>query len=483
MHDEAWAARRRARTLVDSLEAVRHRVAQAGGIDLGPALEHGLFTAIRDRRVVDAGGGRSLVRSWTRIAAASVAARPAARHDAWPHGAALLLPGSWVHLALWEPVATEIRRRGHAVAAAWPGREPGQSGMSAPLPVSAAHLDPAWLPRLVRHARRVAGERRWLERAWREIDPDGAVLSRQAVASLPRYALSAAQLDSLVHHLRPGVLVCYNEVGPLSRLAPAVAHANGLSAVDLPHAEAADPTAIAGIEYDAVGVFGDRAVEVMAKAGVPAERVVAIGAPHVEELLRAARREPQGGERRIVFTSQFIGGSMSPVLKERTLRAALAVAAVAAPAQLVIRPHPLERDDVATRVLRHGPIPPGVHVVVEPGRPLAEHLPGAWALVTAWSNTAYEAAAVGVPVIAVNASGGPAVLPLAEEGLALGAVDEETAAAAARRLLDPEARREVIDAAARRVRTHLGPLDGRSAERAADLVLAHVRTPAAPRLM
>jgi hypothetical protein len=146
----------------------------------------------------------------------------------------------------------------------------------------------------------------------------------------------------------------------------------------------------------------------------------------------------------------------------------------------VIRPHPLEADSVIAGVLAAAPPSEGVRVTVEPRRPLAEHLAGAWVLVTAWSNTAYEAAAVGVPVVSVNATGGPAVLPLVEESLALGAIDEPTAADAARRLLDPAVRSRLVRTASERVREHLGPLDGRSVERAAQLVLAHVRPAQGP---
>ena len=381
-----------------------------------------------------------------------------------------MLPVSDVHRALWAPIDHEIVRRGRTSVVAVPilggpcRHEPSAF-------CARAHLDAAWLPVLARHALLVWSSRRTIVAALSAHAPglDGLV-----AASLPRLALGAAQLDSLLRWIRPSVVVCYNEVGPLSRLAPAVAHGMRLQAVDLPHAEAADASAIAGIDYDAVGVFGGRAMTVMAEAGVPRDRVVAIGAPHVDQLIEDAASQPPVTERRIVFASQSVGGAMTAPVKQRTLRSALAAAAAAAPARLVIRPHPLETDDIAAGVLNE-PIPPGVEVTIERDRPLVAHLAGAWALVTAFSNTAYEAVALGVPVIAINASGGPPILPLAEESLALGATDEPTAAAAARRLLVDAARDELVRAASERVHHHLGPLDGRSAERAADLILAHVR--------
>jgi hypothetical protein len=467
-------ARRLARELVSELTRRRPDLVHVETIELVPALEHGLFTALRDGRAASAGHhGPDWRGARARLAIRWLAAR---RHGKSKVSAAdvVLLPSSTVHIEIWRPVAAALGAGGTSTGVAWPVRD-GGCLHERDAACARAFLSWAWISRLSRHARAVWSARREIEGSWTLLAPrHAAPLAQLAIAALPRLALAAAQLDSMLRWIRPGVVVCYNEVGPLSRLAPAVAHGLGLHAVDLPHAEAADAPAIAGIDYDAVGVFGDRASTVMAEAGVARDRIVAIGAPHVDQLIAAAAEQPAVSGRRIVFASQSLGGAMSAAVKQRTLRAALAAAAAAAPVQLVIRPHPLETDDVTATMLE-GPMPAGVEVTVEPDRVLAAHLAGAWALVTAWSNTAYEAAALGVPVIAINATGGPPVLPLAEESLALGAVDQPTAAAAARQLLVDATRDELVRAASERVRSHLGPLDGRSAERAAALILGHVQ--------
>ena len=480
MGSDAWAARHRAQALASELITNRPELVRVGEIDLAPALEHGLFTALRDGRLAATPKGSPRYAALARIVARWLTARRHPHPRTFASGAAILLPISGVHVALWRPVAAELAARGISTGLGWPIS--GTSCQHSPdAPCAKSYLAADWLAVLARHAQAAERAQAELTRIWEPIaDADAAALAGLAVTVVPRLALAAAQLETMLRVIQPAVVVAYNEVGPLSRLAPGVAHARGIAAVDLPHAEAADAAAIAGIGYDAVGVFGARAVEVMEAAGVPPERIVAVGAPHVDELLRAAAEQPSDANRRVVVASQVLGGRMTPAVKERTMRGALAVAAAVAPVRLVVRPHPLETDDVISTVLGRASVPAGVEVTIEGGRPLVEHLAGAWALVTAWSNTAYEAAALGVPVIAVNATDGPPVLPLAEDSLALGAVDEPSARDAALRLLDTAARDALVRVAAERVTAHLGPLDGRSAGRAAALVLAHLRPQSGP---
>jgi hypothetical protein len=119
--------------------------------------------------------------------------------------------------------------------------------------------------------------------------------------------------------------------------------------------------------------------------------------------------------------------------------------------------------------------PADVTVRVELATDLHELLQGAWLLVTAWSQSVLDATIAGVPSITVNPTGGPDPVTFADEGLATGTHDPESAAMAAKRLLEPAARQSAIDGARAALRLRLGEVDGRAAERTAELIARVLR--------
>ena len=113
-------------------------------------------------------------------------------------------------------------------------------------------------------------------------------------------------------------------------------------------------------------------------------------------------------------------------------------------------------------------VPPGGTSVTVTADGLHGALAEAWLLVTGWSNSVMEAAIAGIPSITVD-PGGVAPVDFAAEGLAVGAVDETSAAAAASLRAGPPAVEAVARAQAILLE-RLGPLDGRASERAARLM-------------
>src|SRR5439155_1188689 len=93
---------------------------------------------------------------------------------------------------------------------------------------------------------------------------------------------------------------------------------------------------------------------------------------------------------------------------------------------------------------------------------LHELLPGAFALVTGWSNSVFEAVIAGVPAITAHVTPGAPVASFAAEGIALQATSENEAAAIAQQLSDAAVRGQVVSAARERLEPHLGALDGQA---------------------
>jgi hypothetical protein len=476
-------ARREARALVEATARAEPMLLSISGIDLAGALEQQLFFALRDGAPA---AGRPVGPIPDAVAVARLAGASAAGLGSWTARASspapiVALVRDPAHYPVVERLCDQLARESVALAMVRTGRA---AASSAPQLVAAPRLarmvDPRLVPALAAFQARVLARTTGAGRGWAEVvgqqRADDAL--RVARSELGRVALGAVALAGLVRLWRPRLLVAFDEIGTWARLLPAVARRFAVPSLDLPHAEAADATAIEGAGYDRMAVYGSRAAAVLVAAGIAAERIIEIGAPRFDPLIAAIASDasPTGQRRRVVFAAQYETGAMTPQLLALGMRGALAVAGAASPAELVIVPHPADprRHDFGAEA------PDGVAVRLAGGEGLHGELPGAWVMVTGWSNSVFEAAIAGVPSISV-APVGSSPVDFAAQGLAIAAIDEVSAAEAASALLDPATRQAAVARARAGLAERLGPLDGRATERAARLALEMVRSgPLAP---
>jgi hypothetical protein len=470
-------ARTTSRRLLETLRTQAPDLLSLDGVDLGPALEQQLFFALRD----GSGGPAGPAQAARDAAIAAMRAVGAVLNALIPRRAVDVPPGPVVvlirlpaRMTILRPIEAELERRGGGpLVIVRVGRAAANSAGGAAAPRMQDVIGPGAGLAALRYQARVM---RGLGRAtggWVSIvdRPAASRLAALAERELPRIALGAAAVTSIVSRWQPSLVVGFDEVGTWSRIVPAVARHAGIPSLNLPHAEADDPVAIAGADYDRFAVFGPRAARVFAAAGIPADRVVETGAPHFDGLiLRGVTAPGPGALRRILFAAQYVQGVMTLAGLEACHRCALAAAAAVEPAEVLVLPHPVQPAGQIQAIVARAPVPAGVAVRVErPGR-LHELVEGAWLLVTGWSNSLFEAAIRGVPTVMVDAEH---VLPVtyAQEGLAIRVATESAAAAAARALLDPEFRTATLARSSAALAEHLGPLDGRSSERTAELIL------------
>ena len=449
-----------AREVVDDLRAVAPRALRLGSIDLSGALEQSIYMALPrgGPHAASMSGPRSVVR----IARAVLAGRRAA---GGADGAAVLVAAQQpIHLALYAAVDAELRRRGTVSRTV----DVVRAGPAADERLGRA-LSPRGAMMLSRHAMTVrsdlpvetlpAGRDEGLFAAARDI--------------LVRLAVQAAQLDAVVARVRPACLVTFNEIGIWSRLGPAVARANGIPAIDLPHAEAADAEAIEGLPHDAIAVYGPRSAEVMDRAGVDPGCVHVIGPLRYDSLAERARRSVEPLDvPRILYASQPVRPAIAHLTREakrEVYAAALAAAGAAAPCNLVVVPHPTEPIDELRAVIDGTKAPVGVKVVQDAGG-LHDLLIGSALLVTASSQSVFDAAVVGVPAVMVHPVDGPSPVPYAAEGFAIEVRDADAAWDAAGRLLSGVGREAALERARRALADRFGHVDGRAYVRAADLI-------------
>ena len=452
-----------ARRLVEVMIAADPTLLIHAGVDLSPAIEQAFFLRLRrPKRTPHAPTLRSFARL-IRHAAGSVAVTAHPRP-----GDVVALVVNPAQARIFEPVTTTLHERGITTFTAYEShaRSTGTGSESTRL---VDRIRPEIAVRLLSFETRA---RIRIPRATRGFEDvvDAEVarrMRRTVIEIIGRVAMYAAAIDDLAAH-RPSLLVGFNEVGRWSRILPAVAGRRGIPSLDVAHAEAVDVGAIEGAGYDRFAVFGRRSADVLERAGVNPDRIEITGAPRFDALIK--RHGPPSvppRHRRVVFASQWLGGAMSAQVKERTADAALAVAAAVAPCEFVIQRHPIERDDIAVGMASRAP--EGVMARVGPVAGLHDELDGAWLLVTGWSNAVFEAALSNVPALTINATGGPPPMSFAEDGLAVGAADPDSAAAAAQALRSDDAWLAAVQRARNALEGRLGPLDGRAAERVADV--------------
>ena len=456
-----------ARRLVVHMTARRPDLLAHDGIDLGPTIEQVLFGRLRrPRRDPPMAGARSVLRA---IYHGARALLPSERPDPGDVVALVVNPAQAQILG---PVRHALAERGVRTFTVYESHARASGGAVGRSSRLVDQLGPLRAVRLLGFELRARLSLAAATDGFEEIvDGPTAARLRSAVAEAIGRAALYATCTAAVAAARPSLLVGFNEIGRWSRILPAVGRHAGIPTLDVAHAEAADAEAIEGASYDRYAVFGPRAGRVLERAGISPTAIVPVGAPRFDALLARHRRPSVPAHRRLVFASQWITGAMTPDVKRRTVEIVMAAAAAAAPCELIIQRHPIERDEIAAQVARSATTP-GVTVRHGEPRDLYQALDGAWLLATGWSNTVFEAALSNVPVLSINATDGPPPMPFVEEGIALGATNGAEAAAAVRSLLRSNPLWiDAVERAREALVDHLGPLDGRATERVVQLVM------------
>ena len=396
-------------------------------------------------------------------------ARPADR-------AVLVLLTHPIHVELFRPVGRALAERGITPiivdGETRSGRSVEAAGIDARL---VDRLGAGAIPSLLVHLARIERGLRSVPEAW--ANPPAADRPEALRAVLHRglglAALDAARLRALIRAARPHAVACFSESGILARIAPSVAHAEGIPAIDLPHGEANDPFGTAGVEYDAMLVYGPRSRMALEAAGIAHGRIVEIGPLRYDRLIRTDRIEPAPDRHRVVFAAQPADPdrpAIRPAVKASALEAAAAMAGALAPAELCAVPHPTEPGGETQRFLASSFMPSGVEARVVSD--LHATLRGASVLVTASSQSVFDAVVAGIPAVTVRPAEDPVAVTFASEGISAEVRTAEEAAALARTLSVPERRHALVEAQRRALGNRIGPLDGQAAMRAA----AHIET-------
>jgi hypothetical protein len=462
-----------ARELIREVAHAAAGVMHWRNVDLRSAAEHLVYTALRSggggvARGSAAGGPLRVVRAVSR-------SRFLPKSGTTEQPRVVVLVTQPIHVALYRPIAERLAERGVESTIVDAETRGGRAVNSDDIVARLVHyLRPGDVPALLAHAALLARQLSDTPVTWRPLlsDEDAGPILTVLQRGISLAAIDAARLARMLNRLAPDLLVCFSESGLLGRLAPAVASAGAgrIPVVDLPHAEAADPWGTDGVGYDALAVYGPRAAEVMRLAGIDQGRIIEIGPLRYDGILAASRETAAVTEpRRILFASQPVDPrkpALHPDIKRAALSAAVAAGAVAAPAEVVAVPHPVEPPGGLELLVGELSPPAGVRCTVASAG-LHGLLPGSWLLVTASSQSVFEAVIAGIPAVTVHPAGSEPPVTFAADGIALGVTTDEEAEQVARSLLNSTTRDRAVRASRAALGNRIGPLDGRAADRAA----------------
>lgn len=445
-------------------------------VDFGDALEQCLFLSFRRTAYPRVNVLVEAVRSTARLAYAAIGA---AKPRRLPTDRVVVLIERPIRLKIFEPIAAELLRRGLAPALI--------AGVLPELPQTTADTMLAhqlsWQSVRSLSAHQLALSRVRLPlREWHTSFPEAApnAVALAIRRSFPASLLRGAQLNGLVRRARPHALVAFQEVGVWARIIPAVAKANRIPSLDLPHAEANDPLAAWQLKYDAVLAYGPRSARILTSARIDPSRIHPVGPLRYDALVKRARERTTRSlswanePRRVIYASQPVVDrpGLTEAAKRTTYETALALAGSVASAEVIVQPHPNEPIAALRKLVHSLTPPPGVTVRIEESGDLHQALPGAFVLITASSQSVYEATIMNVP--SVTTDPGSNNVTYADEGFSVSAEGPTRAVELGRGLLDPAGRSAVLLRAHSALTARFGRLDGHAADRAAAIIAAFV---------
>lgn len=319
---------------------------------------------------------------------------------------------------------------------------------------------------------------------------------------LPMGAYYADAMASFVRHEKPDVILVVGEQRVYGRCFLAAAQALGVPTVGVQHgvisrdhsqyAHSAEDvprngrfigTTLCPIP-DRTAVYGELFKRTLIdKGGYPPESVVVTGQPSYDFLYntrdngakeRICRQLDIDPEKEIVVLATQTHRGFSDYQNRLLLETVFDAMQEFPQNKLVVKLHPAEDAALHRRVARARRLLDDVVIVKDVN--LFDLLLASEVLITAHSTVALEAMLFGKPVITVNVTGTPDVMPYAESGAAVGVSDAAELVRAIRSVLTGEnVRRRLAESRDSFLADCLHPVDGKAARRVVDLALGLVK--------
>ena len=246
----------------------------------------------------------------------------------------------------------------------------------------------------------------------------------------PRVLRRLESLDAFFGETRPEWVVVDEDVSDWNRSVVTAARAAGVKTIVCQHGLPGDPVGYAPVAADFFGAWGRESAEKLKSWGVPAQKIVELGAPRYDALFKRADRDgvrDRVGRILVILpktkTSRKPGrygiDHLTLVYTQKVIEAVFA-ALRGTGREVRLKPHPAETQLEALREWL-GRNAPGVpHAVADAAVSASSLMEGCSLVIGCESAAMLEALILGIPSICVNFSGGPDVYDLTATGACAG---------------------------------------------------------------
>jgi hypothetical protein len=307
------------------------------------------------------------------------------------------------------------------------------------------------------------------------------VLKRYFEALFPEMARIIAVTRSLVRAEQPDVAVVTDERPPFQRAFVMACSIEDVPTVGIQDSLFPDLPYGSPVSTDWLAVEGEIARDNLIKRGTPSDKILITGQPRFDFIvdledggrrdltLAALGLDPH--QKTVLVASQYAGIYFRATDKRRMFEAIYSSLAQVRDIQVVVKLHPDDSDGSIEKDLAEAA---GLSrcKVVEGGN-IVDYLLASDLVIVFFSTVGHEAILLGKPLIQIPAgSGEGAIIPFTEEGGALDGADLTSLPNLVQAaLFDARTREGLSRGREAYVRRHVHAVDGRSAERVAELVV------------
>ncbi len=277
-------------------------------------------------------------------------------------------------------------------------------------------------------------------------------------------------INNMLSFEKPKLFVVLNEKTTLGDIAVALAKQRGIKTMCIQHGAMGYVSGFVPVAVDKIAVWGNSAKRALIHESVPKEKIVITGAPQFdnltgfnakmeEDIKKEINLDPS--KKYILFTTQTF-----PYVEEAVRCVCKAVKSIPS-LQLVIKTHPSEYSTKKyERIIKESRVR-GI-LTKKYLHPLMK---GCSAMLTVASTTGFEALIMGKPLIIINLSGKPDVLPYAESGAAIGVYKPKDIKPAIKSVLENQNMRKKLAKKAKKfIYEQCYKLDNKDSERVVKLI-------------
>jgi len=277
-------------------------------------------------------------------------------------------------------------------------------------------------------------------------------------------------INNMLSVEKPRLFVVMNEITTIGNIAAHIAKQKGIKTLCIQHGAMGNASGFTPVSADKIAVWGGNSKKSLINRNTPKEKIIITGAPQFdnltgfnakmeEDIKKEINLDPS--KKYILFTTQTL-----PYVEEAVRCVCKAVKSIPS-LQLVIKTHPSEYSTKKyEKIIKES----GVDGILTK-KYLHPLIKGCNAMLTVASTTGLEALIMGKPLITINLSGKPDIMPYAESGAAIGVYNPGDVKQVIKSVLEKKEIREKLAKKAKKfIYDQCYKMDGKASERIVSLI-------------